>query len=127
MLALPEGEYELNDLQAYGFDGDILSSLEILPGYKITLYDEDGLTGNSVSYDADVSSIGEEWNDRAVSIKVEAWGVQGFDGDYKLQNRNSGLYMDVDRNSKENKAALIQYRNEYLNATQLFGFEELQG
>ena len=127
MLALPEGEYELNDLQAYGFDGDILSSLEILPGYKITLYDEDGLTGNSVSYDADVSRIGEEWNDRAVSIKVEAWGVQGFDGDYKLQNRNSGLYMDVDRNSKENKAALIQYRNEYLNATQLFGFEELQG
>lgn len=126
-LDLLEGEYASEWLELFGIGANQISSFKVSKGYKVTLYSEDGLTGNSVSYDADVSRIGEEWNDRAVSIKVEAWGVQGFDGDYKLQNRNSGLYMDVDRNSKENKAALIQYRNEYLNATQLFGFEELQG
>lgn len=126
-LDLLEGEYSSGWLGLFGIGANQISSFKVSKGYKVTLYSEDGLTGNSVSYGADVSGIGEEWNDRAVSIKVEAWGVQGFDGDYKLQNRNSGLYMDVDRNSKENKAALIQYRNEYLNATQLFGFEELQG
>lgn len=126
-LDLLEGEYASEWLGLFGIGANQISSFKVSKGYKVTLYSEDGLTGNSVSYDADVSWIGEEWNDRAVSIKVEAWGVQGFDGDYKLQNRNSGLYMDVDRNSKENRAALIQYRNEYMNATQLFGFEELQG
>lgn len=126
-LDLLEGEYASEWLGLFGIGANQISSFKVSKGYKVTLYSEDGLTGNSVSYDADVSWIGDEWNDRAVSIKVEAWGVSGLSGPYKLQNRNSGLYMDVDRNSKENKAALIQYRNEYLNATQLFGFEELQG
>lgn len=126
-LDLLEGEYASEWLELFGIGANQISSFKVSKGYKVTLYSEDGLTGNSVSYDADVSWIGDEWNDRAVSIKVEAWGVSGLSGPYKLQNRNSGLYMDVDRNSKENKAALIQYRNEYLNATQLFGFEELQG
>ena len=126
-LDLLEGEYSSGWLGLFGIGANQISSFKVSKGYKVTLYSEDGLTGNSVSYDADVSWIGDEWNDRAVSIKVEAWGVSGLSGPYKLQNRNSGLYMDVDRNSKENKAALIQYRNEYLNATQLFGFEELQG
>ena len=126
-LDLLEGEYSSEWLELFGIGVDQISSFKVSKGYKVTLYSKDGLTGNSVSYYADVSWIGEEWNDRAVSIKVEAWGVSGLSGPYKLQNRNSGLYMDVDRNSKENKAALIQYRNEYLNATQLFGFEELQG
>lgn len=126
-LDLLEGEYSSGWLELFRIGANQISSFKVSKGYKVTLYSEDGLTGNSVSYDADVSWIGDEWNDRAVSIKVEAWGVSGLSGPYKLQNRNSGLYMDVDRNSKENKAALIQYRNEYLNATQLFGFEELQG
>ena len=126
-LDLLEGEYASEWLELFRIGVNQISSFKVSKGYKVTLYSEDGLTGNSVSYDADVSWIGDEWNDRAVSIKVEAWGVSGLSGPYKLQNRNSGLYMDVDRNSKENKAALIQYRNEYLNATQLFGFEELQG
>ena len=126
-LDLLEGEYASEWLGLFGIGANQISSFKVSKGYKVTLYSEDGLTGNSVSYGADVSWIGDEWNDRAVSIKVEAWGVSGLSGPYKLQNRNSGLYMDVDRNSKENKAALIQYRNEYLNATQLFGFEELQG
>lgn len=126
-LDLLEGEYSSGWLELFRIGVNQISSFKVSKGYKVTLYSEDGLTGNSVSYDADVSWIGDEWNDRAVSIKVEAWGVSGLSGPYKLQNRNSGLYMDVDRNSKENKAALIQYRNEYLNATQLFGFEELQG
>lgn len=127
-LDLLEGEYASEWLGLFGIGANQISSFKVSKGYKVTLYSEDGQQGDSISYIAeDIQSMPDGWNDRVRSIKVEAWGVQGFDGDYKLQNRNSGLYMDVDRNSKENKAALIQYRNEYLNATQLFGFEELQG
>lgn len=127
-LDLLEGEYASEWLGLFGIGAKQISSFKVSKGYKVTLYSEDGQQGDSISYIAeDIQSMPDGWNDRVRSIKVEAWGVQGFDGDYKLQNRNSGLYMDVDRNSKENKAALIQYRNEYLNATQLFGFEELQG
>ena len=127
-LDLLEGEYASEWLGLFGIGANQISSFKVSKGYKVTLYSDDGQQGESISYIAkDIQSMPEGWNDRVQSIKVEAWGVQGFDGDYKLQNRNSGLYMDVDRNSKENKAALIQYRNEYLNATQLFGFEELQG
>ena len=127
-LDLLEGEYASEWLKLFGIGTNQISSFKVSKGYKVTLYSEDGQQGDSISYIAeDIQSMPDGWNDRVRSIKVDAWGVQGFDGDYKLQNRNSGLYMDVDRNSKENKAALIQYRNEYLNATQLFGFEELQG
>jgi|GEM_PF-3133015 len=127
-LDLLEGEYASEWLGLFGIGVNQISSFKVSKGYKVTLYSDDGQQGESISYIAkDIQSMPDGWNDRVQSIKVEAWGVQGFDGDYKLQNRNSGLYMDVDRNSKENKAALIQYRNEYLNATQLFGFEELQG
>lgn len=127
-LDLLEGEYASEWLGLFGIGANQISSFKVSKGYKVTLYSEDGQQGDSISYIAeDIQSMPDGWNDKVQSIKVDAWGVQGFDGDYKLQNRNSGLYMDVDRNSKENKAALIQYRNEYLNATQLFGFEELQG
>lgn len=127
-LDLLEGEYSSGWLELFGIGANQISSFKVSKGYKVTLYSEDGQQGDSISYIAeDIQSMPDGWNDRVRSIKVEAWGVQGFDGDYKLQNRNSGLYMDVDRNSKENRAALIQYRNEYMNATQLFGFEELQG
>ena len=126
-LDLLEGEYSSGWLELFRIGVNQISSFKVSKGYKVTLYSEDGQQGDSISYIAkDIQSM-DGWNDRVRSIKVEAWGVQGFDGDYKLQNRNSGLYMDVDRNSKENRAALIQYRNEYMNATQLFGFEELQG
>lgn len=126
-LDLLEGEYSSGWLELFRIGVNQISSFKVSKGYKVTLYSEDGQQGDCISYIAEDIQFMDGWNDRVRSIKVEAWGVQGFDGDYKLQNRNSGLYMDVDRNSKENKAALIQYRNEYLNATQLFGFEELQG
>lgn len=126
-LDLLEGEYSSGWLGLFRIGVNQISSFKVSKGYKVTLYSEDGQQGDSISYIAEDIQFMDGWNDRVRSIKVEAWGVQGFDGDYKLQNRNSGLYMDVDRNSKENRAALIQYRNEYMNATQLFGFEELQG
>lgn len=123
-LGLPEGEYSSDDLDLYGVGKGEISSLKVLEGYKVTLYSEDGLGGESVSYTSDTNTFGS-FNDKTYSIKVEASGVSGLSGTYKIQNRNSGLYMDVENNSTANNAAIVQYSNEPSDPTQTFSLAEV--
>ena len=81
----------------------------------------------SKSYTASESFVGEEWNDKMSSLKVEAYGKSGLSGDYKLQNRNSGKFLDLDNNNTDNKTAIVQYDDEYIDATQIWTLTEIGG
>lgn len=61
------------------------------------------------------------------SLKVEAYGKSGLSGDYKLQNRNSGKFLDLDNNNTDNKTAIVQYDDEYIDATQIWTLTEIGG
>ena len=73
--SLNVGEYTTADLRKQGMNEADASSLKVREGYRITCYEGDNFTGNSVVFTADNSSLltvnGANWNDRIRSVKVE--------------------------------------------------------
>ena len=126
-VTLSEGEYNLSRMGLYNLKDNDMSSLEVTPGFKVTIYEDDNFNGKSKSYTASESFVGEEWNDKLSSLKVEAYGKSGLSGDYKLQNRNSGKFLDLDNNNTDNKTAIVQYDDEYIDATQIWTLTEIGG
>lgn len=126
-VTLSEGEYNLSRMGLYNLKDNDMSSLKVTPGFKVTIYEDDNFNGNSKSYTASESNVGAEWNDKMSSLKVEAYGKSGLSGDYKLQNRNSGKFLDLDNNNTDNKTAIVQYDDEYMDATQIWTLTEIGG
>lgn len=126
-VTLSEGEYNLSRMGLYNLKDNDMSSLKVTPGFKVTIYEDDNFNGKSKSYTASESFVGEEWNDKMSSLKVEAYGKSGLSGDYKLQNRNSGKFLDLDNNKTDNKTAIVQYDDEYIDATQIWTLTEIGG
>ena len=125
--SLGEGSYTQADLAMYGISAKDISSLKVTKGFKVTIYEDDNFNGKSKSYTAPESFVGEEWNDKMSSLKVEAYGKSGLSGDYKLQNRNSGKFLDLDNNNTDNQTAIVQYDDEYIDATQIWTLTEIGG
>ena len=126
-VTLSEGEYNLSRMGLYNLKDNDMSSLKVTPGFKVTIYEDDNFNGKSKSYTASESFVGEEWNDKMSSLKVEAYGKSGLSGDYKLQNRNSGKFLDLENNNTDNKTAIVQYDDEYIDATQIWTLTEIGG
>ena len=126
-VTLSEGTYNLSRMGLYNLKDNDMSSLKVTPGFKVTIYEDDNFNGKSKSYTASESFVGEEWNDKMSSLKVEAYGKSGLSGDYKLQNRNSGKFLDLDNNTTDNKTAIVQYDDEYIDATQIWTLTEIGG
>ena len=126
-VTLSEGQYNLSRMGLYNLKDNDMSSLKVTPGFKVTIYEDDNFNGKSKSYTASESFVGEEWNDKMSSLKVEAYGKSGLSGDYKLQNRNSGKFLDLDNNNTDNKTAIVQYDDEGMDATQIWTLTEIGG
>ena len=126
-VTLSEGTYNLSRMGLYNLKDNDMSSLKVTPGFKVTIYEDDNFNGKSKSYTASESFVGEEWNDKMSSLKVEAYGKSGLSGDYKLQNRNSGKFLDLDNNNTDNKTAIVQYDDEGMDATQIWTLTEIGG
>ncbi|MCD9018829.1 carbohydrate-binding protein [Parachryseolinea silvisoli] len=90
------GDYNLARLRSLGVLDDDISSVRITQGFKVILYQDDNLTGGSTVLTSDLSCFDGTWNDKVTSIRVVANGDTNLGNVvYHLQNRNSGLYMDV--------------------------------
>lgn len=96
------GNYNLSSLQAKGFRNDDLSSLRCPWGYKVTLYADDNFSGATKIISADTAWIGNDWNDKVSSIKVER-------ARFKIVNRHSGLCLDVASANTANGANVQQW------------------
>ncbi|MBR3433021.1 MAG: C10 family peptidase [Bacteroidaceae bacterium] len=124
--SLPEGVYTLSQLRAYGIQNDDISSLKVLPGFKVTLYNDDNFGGTSHVFTADAGYVGNDWNDKASSIRIETNGVTGKTGVYKLQNRNSNKFMDLNGNSTADNTAVVQWDDEGTEEYQHWFVKEVQ-
>ena len=93
---LAVGNYTTAQLNALGVLDNDVSSLKVTEGYKVILYDGDNFTGSStVITSANSCLVAANWNDITSSIQVRTNGAANLAGIYFLQNRNSGLYMDI--------------------------------
>ena len=89
-----------------------MSSLKVPFGYKVTLYYDDNFSGASRVITADTSWIGNDWNDKMSSMKVER-------AKYRIINRHSGLALDV---SGGNPAAGTNVQQWTINGTDVQSF-----
>ena len=95
-------------MQAKGFKNDDLSSIKVPFGYKVTLYWDDNFSGASKVITSDTSYVGNDWNDKASSIKVEK-------AQYYIVNRHRRV-LDVTSSNTNNGANVQQYHNNGTNA-----------
>ncbi|WP_255373773.1 RICIN domain-containing protein [[Flexibacter] sp. ATCC 35103] len=103
------GDYNLTRLNALGVLNDDISSLKITPGFQAILYQDDNFTGASTVINSDNSCLNTTWNDKVSSIRILANGVTTLGNQtFFLQNRNSGLNMDVWNASLANGANIAQ-------------------
>ena len=72
-VTLSEGKYNLSRMGLYNLKDNDMSSLKVTPGFKVTIYEEDNFKGKSKSYTASENFVGDDWNDKMSSLKVEAY------------------------------------------------------
>ena len=89
------GDYNLAKLRSLGIENDVISSLKITQGFKAILFQDDNFTGGFTEINSDNACLNLTWNNKVTSIRVLANGVTNLAGTYYLNNRNSGLNMDV--------------------------------
>jgi hypothetical protein len=103
------GDYNLASLNVLGILNDDISSLKITQGFQAILYQDDNFAGASTVINSDNSCLNATWNDKVSSIRVLANGVTTLGNQtFFLQNRNSGLNMDVWNASLVNGANVAQ-------------------
>ena len=124
-ISLGEGNYTQEELAKYDFNVKEISSLKVTKGFKITLYENANFTGNSKSWTTDASFVGEDWNDKACSVRIEPNGKSGLSGNFKIKNRNSGKFLDLDNNKTDNNTAIVQFDDEGVEASQTWTFTEV--
>ncbi|MFG1609482.1 peptidase inhibitor family I36 protein [Actinoplanes sp. NPDC049265] len=70
---LPVGDYTLAQLKARGINDNDISSMRVAPGYQVTAYDGDNLTGTSITLTADNPCLVQNnFNDLTTSVRVRA-------------------------------------------------------
>ena len=67
--ALPEGKYNLAQLQKMGIQNDAISSLKINGDLMVTLYEHD-FTGRSKTFYKDSNWVGNDFNDLTSSVSI---------------------------------------------------------
>ncbi|WP_228520417.1 RICIN domain-containing protein [Flavobacterium sp. CSZ] len=103
------GDYNMARLNSLGVLNDDISSLKITQGFQAILYQDDNFTGASTVINSDNSCLNAAWNDKVTSIRILANGVTTLGNQtFFLQNRNSGLNMDVWSDSLSNGANIAQ-------------------
>jgi hypothetical protein len=103
------GDYNLARLKTLGVQDDDISSLKITQGFQAILYQDDNFGGASTVINSDNSCLNTTWNDKVTSIRIIANGANNLGNvTYFLQNRNSGLNMDVWGASTANGANVAQ-------------------
>jgi predicted alpha-1,6-mannanase (GH76 family) len=107
-VALDLGDYTLAQLQDKGVSDKDISSLKILKGFKVTLYDGDNFTGNSKDFTSNSTGL-IDWNNKTTSLRVRANGDTTLGSVvYNLQNKNSNLNMAVSGSSQANGGNIVQ-------------------
>ncbi|MBA4283742.1 MAG: hypothetical protein C0432_05565 [Candidatus Puniceispirillum sp.] len=107
-VALDLGDYTLAQLQDKGVLDKDISSLKILKGFKVTLYDGNNFTGNSKDFTSDSTGL-IDWNNKTTSLRVRANGDTTLGNVvYNLQNKNSNLNMAVSGSSQADRGNIEQ-------------------
>lgn len=108
-VGLAEGMYTQSELFELGLPPFSLGSIQVLPGFKVEVFEDDNFEGTQLTVTENSSCASTlELNDDVYSIKVSPNGDELVTGTYFIRNRNSGLYLSVDNSSLLDGANISQ-------------------
>lgn len=107
--SLAEGKYNTAAMVAAGIKDEDISSLKVIPGFKVICYKDDNFSGEKMEVTADMGYVGADWNDRISSLEIVPNGVSGLVGPVRFKNVNSGLFLDAKDNDVTNGKEVCQY------------------
>ena len=108
-IGLDVGDYLLKDLTAMNFQDNSLASIQLKSGYIAELFDADNFSGNSKIITSTSANLdAESFKNKTTSLIIRRPGTDNLSGTYRIQNKESGLYMDIENRSAANKALLVQ-------------------
>ena len=125
-VSLPEGTYDYSDIIAKGIKNDVISSLKVNSGYKVTLYNNAGFKGTSKAFTGDASYVGDEMNDKTSSIKIEKWDgsssvtyntVKLSNGKYSIKSVANEKYVVAENGGSE---TIVANRDSYGGSWETF-------
>ena len=71
-VSMPEGSFCKAEMALYGIRANDITSFKLQDGYKVTLYSGDNFDGESMPWTESTGWIGNDWNDKACSMKIES-------------------------------------------------------
>lgn len=71
-VSMPEGSFCKAEMALYGIRANDITSFKLQDGYKVTLYSGDNFDGESMTWTESTGWIGNDWNDKACSMKIES-------------------------------------------------------
>ena len=77
-VQLPVGDFSQSEMALYGIKAKDITSMQITEGYKVTLFQGRNFNGSSKTWTESVGWIGDTWNDKACSIKIESAETNGI-------------------------------------------------
>ncbi len=108
-IGLKVGDYLLKDLTAMGFSDNSLASLKLKDGYVAELFDMDNFSGDSKIINSTSANLdSESFKNKTTSLIIRREGACNLSGIYKIQNKQSELYLDMENESTEENAILVQ-------------------
>lgn len=106
--------FEMGNFSSYGiksqhFPIKDLSSIRIHEGFKIELFEQDKIAGNSILYQSDASEVNLQGLDSVVSVKVSGNGYIGLGRrTFYVKNKKTGKYLTLNQATYDNGVALSQ-------------------
>ena len=112
---LAEGMYTIEEIQQIGIKNNDISSAFIHPDFEVFLFEEEYFRGEVVRLNNERSClVDDQFNDSLSSVVIrkadfipQTSSVE-LNGNFRIRNRKSGLYLSVQDNSLDNGADLIQ-------------------
>ncbi|MET0405544.1 MAG: peptidase inhibitor family I36 protein, partial [Cystobacter sp.] len=69
-IHLPVGSYDEDTLRTLGLSPDVISSLQVAPGYEAVLYDGGRFDQTTLTTGTNSCLVGAGWNDKAASLVI---------------------------------------------------------
>lgn len=91
---LKVGQFTTEDLNVFGIYPKDIASIRISKGYKVTLFENDFFSGDSLVLTSDSSCL-NSWSDKTSSIRITTNGITNLEGTYFLKSGAVNLYMEV--------------------------------
>ena len=109
-VSLPEGNYNVGDLNAKGILNDDISSIRVNSGYEVLLYWDGNFAGSTLLVGGDNSClVNNGWNDQASSLRVRKTTSTNFSATIQAESYGAMLGVQTEATTDAGGGSNVGY------------------